>query len=146
MIRNDGEYQGALEQLRQNDECVEAQRAEWEQAGYAASEVARGLEPLLSFRAGLSEEIAWYEKVKRREFPPLSRLSDLGRLLIALRIANALSQRELAGRLGVSEAQVSRDERNEYHGITLDRAQRILDALHERLVAHVEEPPMRLAT
>lgn len=32
-------------------------------------------------------------------------------------------------RLGVHESLVSRDERNEYHGITLDRAARILDAL-----------------
>ena len=47
------------------------------------------------------------------------------------RIANGLSQRELADRLadrlGVSEPQVSCDECNEYHGITIERAQRILD-------------------
>ncbi len=56
-----------------------------------------------------------------------------------MRIANGLSQKELAERLGVSEAQVSRDERNEYHGITVDRAQRVLDAMGETLTSHVEE-------
>jgi len=145
MIRTENEYQQAMEQLQQNNEFVLLQRASLEAQGFAREEVERGLEPLLSFRAGLEEEVAWYQSVQRREFPSLSRLSDLGRLLIALRIANKLSQRELAKRLGVSEAQVSRDEKNEYHGITLERAQRVLDALHERVIAHVEEPQELLA-
>jgi hypothetical protein len=41
------------------------------------------------------------------------------------------------------EAVVSRDERNEYHGIGGERAQRILDALGAQLVTTVESlsPP-----
>jgi transcriptional regulator with XRE-family HTH domain len=39
------------------------------------------------------------------------------------------SQRDLAERLNVHESQVSRDERNDYHAVTIDRASRILDAL-----------------
>ena len=53
----------------------------------------------------------------------------IGRLLIAVRIAQGMTQRELAERLAVHESQVSRDERNEYHGITVERASRILEAL-----------------
>ena len=49
--------------------------------------------------------------------------------MVALRIALGLTQRELAERLAVHESQVSRDERNEYHAVTVDRASRILDAL-----------------
>lgn len=49
-----------------------------------------------------------------------------------------MSQRELAKRLGVSEAQVSRDERHEYRGVTVDRAQRMLDAMGETLTSRVE--------
>lgn len=48
------------------------------------------------------------------------------------------SQRDLAARLGVHESQVSRDERNEYHGITLERAGRVLDALKVKLQTEVE--------
>ena len=55
------------------------------------------------------------------------------------------SQRESAKKLGVSEAQVSRDERNEYHGITVDRAQRVLDAMNETLTSRVEDKPLALA-
>ena len=49
---------------------------------------------------------------------------------MALRIAKGLTQRELAEHLGVHQSQVSRDERNEYHGITLERARRILHAMN----------------
>lgn len=49
-----------------------------------------------------------------------------------------MTQRELARRLEVDETAVSRDERNEYHGITVDRARRVLDALGARLVTRVQ--------
>jgi hypothetical protein len=41
----------------------------------------------------------------------------------------------------VHESQVSRDERNEYFGITLERAIKILDALNVRLHTKVEIEP-----
>ena len=73
----------------------------------------------------------------------ITRLTQIGRLLVALRIAHGLTQRGLAERLGISESLVSRDERNEYHGITVERAQRILDALGETVTVRVEEPSSR---
>jgi transcriptional regulator with XRE-family HTH domain len=83
------------------------------------------------------------ERARRREFPAITRLTEIGRLLIAPRIAQGLTQRELAERLAVSESLVSRDERNEYHGITVERAQRVLDALNETLTMRVAEPAAR---
>lgn len=68
-------------------------------------------------------------------------VSHIGRLLIGMRIARGMTQRQLADRLGVSESVVSRDERNEYHGITLERAQRVLDALESSVLARVEDRP-----
>jgi hypothetical protein len=44
----------------------------------------------------------------------------------------------------VSEAQVSRDERNEYHGVTVDRAQRILEALGETVTARIAEKALAI--
>jgi transcriptional regulator with XRE-family HTH domain len=61
-------------------------------------------------------------------------------MLIALRIALGLTQRQLAERLGVHESQVSRDERNEYHGVTVERASRLLDALGVNLLSHFTRP------
>lgn len=59
---------------------------------------------------------------------------------MALRIALGLTQRELAERLSVHESQVSRDERNEYNNISIDRASRILDALGVRMRSAFEQP------
>ena len=56
-------------------------------------------------------------------------LLGFGRALVSLRIAVGLPQRELALRLGVHESLVSRDERNEYQGLTISRASQILQAL-----------------
>ena len=39
---------------------------------------------------------------------------------------------------------VSRDERNECHGITVERVRRASDALGVRLVAKVEIAPLRM--
>lgn len=140
MIRSEAEYQEALRRLEQDREVAARQREALANEGFTPAEVEHGMEPLLSFQAQLAEEVEWYENVRRRNFAPLTRLTAIGRMLIALRIANGLTQRALAERLSVSEASVSRDERNEYHGITLERAQRVLDALNETVVAHVEEP------
>ena len=139
MIRNDQEYQAALARMEQDRRVAAQQRTALEAAGLAPEDVERAMQPLLSFHAQLAEEVTWYERIKRRDFGVLSRLTAIGRLLIALRIASGMTQRELAQRLGVDESQVSRDERNEYYGITVERAQRILDALGVEVVTRVVE-------
>ena len=145
MIRSEKEYREAVERLRQDEEVLALQKEKLEGLGLSEEEVRRALGPMLSFRAQLEEEVEWYERVRRRDFGMIRDLSGVGTLLITLRIANGLSQRELAAKLGVSEAQVSRDERNEYHRITVDRAQRVLDAMNETLTSRVEDKPLTLA-
>ncbi len=142
MIRNDREYQDALRRVTEDQRFLVEQRAALEGLGLAPDEVERGMGPALSFHAGLVEEVAWYERVCRRDFDTIHSLTAIGRLLIAARIANGLTQQELADRLGVSAAQVSRDERNEYHGITIERAQVILDRLGETLTARLVDKPL----
>lgn len=145
MIRSEKEYKEALDRLKQDEEVLALQREKLVEMGLSEEEVGRALEPMLSFRAQLEEEVEWFEKVRRRDFGVVRDLSAVGTLLIALRIANGINQRELAERLGVSEAQVSRDERNEYHGITVDRVQRVLDAMGETLTSRVDDKPLALA-
>jgi DNA-directed RNA polymerase specialized sigma subunit len=145
VIRSEKEYREAVERLRQDEEVLALQKDKLEGLGLSEEEVRRALEPMLSFRAQLEEEVECYERVRRRDFGIIRDLSAVGTLLIALRIANGLSQRELAEKLGVSESQVSRDERNEYHGMTVDRAQKVLDAMNETLTSRVEDKPLALA-
>jgi hypothetical protein len=138
VIRNEREYREALSRLKRDGEVITNQRRALVESGLSEEEVDRGLGPLLSFQAQLEEEVEWYERARRREFKVSHDVRDIGYMLIALRIANGLTQKELAGKLGVSEAMVSRDERNEYHGITVERAQRILDAMGETLRFEVD--------
>ncbi len=145
MIRNEREYKEALSRLEKDREVVEAQRRALVGSELSEEEVERALGPMLSFHAQLEEEVEWYERVRRREFAVSHDVRDIGRTLIALRIANGLSQRELAEKLGVSEPQVSRDERNEYHGITVERTQRVLGAMGESLRIQVVDKPLALA-
>ena len=129
MIRTKKEYQGAKATLEGLRNGVQAQRAEFERLGLGAAEVERALQPMQGFIGQVEAEMAQYDRWRQGQIEPTADLAHVGQLLIALRIARGWSQRELAARLGVSEAQVSRDERNEYHAITVDRAQRVLDAL-----------------
>jgi hypothetical protein len=50
-----------------------------------------------------------------------------------------------ARRLAGHETAVSPAERNDYHGITVDRARKVLEALGVRLVTRVEVEPLRAA-
>ena len=72
-------------------------------------------------------------------------LDGLGRILIGVRISLGITQKELADRLNVTEAQVSRDERNEYHGVTLEKAQRVIDALGVTIKSTVEDFKLQIA-
>lgn len=143
MIRNEAEYREAVRRLQQDQDVAARQREALVAAGLTADEVERAMQPLLSFQAQLEEEITWYEAARRGNLPTIHQITDVGRLLIALRIFRGLSQRDLADRLGVSESVVSRDERNEYHGITVDRIQRILDALEASIVVSVDRASYR---
>lgn len=80
----------------------------------------------------------WYERVKRRDFGVFNQLTEVGPLLVALRIANGISE-VVAKRLAVDVSQVSRDERNDYHGISIERAERVVAALGEELQISVSQ-------
>lgn len=140
MIRTEQEYQRALLSLKRDAEVMEAQRNQLREMGTGAEGVELALQPMESFHQQLKEEVHAYERMKRGELDVLHSLTGIGRWLIGIRIARGMTQRELAERLSVSEAQVSRDERHEYYGITVERAQRILEALGTRFRMEIEEP------
>ncbi|MBU7006433.1 helix-turn-helix domain-containing protein [Phosphitispora fastidiosa] len=145
MIRNEKEYQEMIKRLEQDLEFIKQQKELFQEMGLSSEEMERAMAPTLSFHEQLKEEVEYYERIKRGEFEAIKNLVGLGRTLIGIRIALGISQRELAKRLNVSEAQISKDERNEYHGITLEKAQKILDALGATLTSKVEELPERVA-
>lgn len=140
MIRNETEYQQAVRRLNEERGRLHDHQRRLEQSGLDAEQLKRALDPLRSFHLQLEEEVESYERLKRGDLGELLNLHGLGHTLVALRIALGLTQRELAERLDVHESQVSRDERNEYHGITIERASRILDAMGVQLKSVFEQP------
>ncbi len=140
MIRNENEYREAVRRLDEEKARFDQHQERLVSMGLSADEVKTALDPMRSFHEQFKEEVESYERLKRGEMAELMNLHGLGLTLVGLRIALGLSQRELAERLGIHESQVSRDERNEYHGITVERAARVLDALGVRLISAFEQP------
>jgi DNA-binding XRE family transcriptional regulator len=141
MIRNETEYKAAAVRLGEENKRLAEHRSRLKDTGLSDEEIKRVIDPIESFHLQLKEEVEGYERLKRGEFDELDNFRGFGHLLISLRIAQGVSQRELAKRLNVHESQVSRDERNEYFGITMERAIKILDALGVRLRTKVEIDP-----
>ena len=129
MIRNEAEYQEAVKRLAAERKRLSEHRTRLRKTGLTTRQLKRAVDPLKSFHLQLAEEVQSYERLKRGDIGELKNLHGLGRALVAVRIALSLTQRELAKRLNVDESQVSRDERNDYHGVTVERASRILDAM-----------------
>lgn len=79
-------------------------------------------------------------RVASLDVDSLTALSDA---LIRARIAAGLTQKELAARLGLKEQQIQRYESTRYGGVSLARAQAVVDALgvriHERLTLPTAE-------
>lgn len=132
MIRTEREYRETLKRIDEGQQVIERQLEALQGRGLSPEQIEAATVPLRAFQAELSDEATRYEAVRCGAAGPFRRLSDLGRFLIELRIAGGLTQRELAERLGVAESQVSRDERHEYYGIGIERAQAIIDALADR--------------
>lgn len=141
MIRTDSEYQETLKRIERTAQEFRTEEARLKAQGLDRAQIKRVLDPSRAFYRQIKSEVETYKRLKRGQFDELHNLHGLGHLLIGARIASGLSQRELAERLGVHESQVSRDERNEYSGITVERANRILEALGVEVSTRVKKIP-----
>ncbi len=96
------------------------------------------IQPLISFHEQLKAEVEYYEKIKRGSFNPIYKFTDIGKTLIAYRIYLGMTQAELANKLGVSESQVSRDERHEYYGATTEKIETVMEAMGMKATINIE--------
>lgn len=141
MIKTDSEYKYTKELIRRREEAFIESARDLAARGYTPGEVAKLHEPMRTFHMGMVEELEFYERLKRGDIGAVQGIGALGKLLIALRIAAGITQRELARRMDVHESQVSRDEYNDYHGITLGRAENIARVLGFALEYHARRRP-----
>ena len=139
MIRTEFEYRETLKRIESSEAAFIEEAVKFQSKGLTPDQIKRMQAPGRFFLSQIRDEVENYERLKLGRFDDLHNLQGIGQLLIRLRIASGLSQRDLAERLGVHESQVSRDERNEYHGVTVDRANRILEALGAKVTTHVDK-------
>jgi transcriptional regulator with XRE-family HTH domain len=92
--------------------------------------------------AELDAQVSEYEQLRAGQLAAarVSSLDDLPDALVRARIAAGLSQRELAGRLGMKEQQIQRYEADGYAGASLNRLREVMDALGVELDADVHLP------
>jgi len=136
MIKTESAYKKSLEKLQEDKTFIQKQKRTLEEMGLTSEQVEKALQPSITFHEQLKEEVTYYERIRRGEFEPIINLYNLGKTLISYRIYLGLSQQELADRLGISPSQVSRDERNEYYGATVERIQEVMEAM--KLVSKTE--------
>ena len=137
MIKTEKEYQEAKTRLDKEFKTLETHQVKMRSAGLSKEQINLAIEPLASFAIQLREEVEEYEKLKRGQFDKFVNLTGLGRTLIALRIFKGMTQKDLAEKLQVSEPQISRDERNEYHGASIEKIQKVLTALDVALTSEI---------
>jgi len=141
MIRTDNEYKETKKQISNYKKLLKDKMHVLEEMDLDKEQVQRALASEIAFISQLEEEVISYNRLCRGDQKELKHyvlLDEIGKLLIALRIFNGLSQSQLAQRLNVDPSQVSRDEKNEYYGITVSRVQKIVDTLEGRIKVEYE--------
>jgi DNA-binding XRE family transcriptional regulator len=149
MILTELEYRNTKKQIAEYEQKELEQIQALKEKGLSDTQIEFVLSPSRSQIAQMKWEVEEYERYKRGDFSNIAHAAGIGRLLIAMRIYRGLTQAELAQRLGVTAAQVSKDERNEYYNVTHQKMLQVLRALGmdleliPREVAATEEVQIR---
>lgn len=136
LIRNDKQREKSVELLGEMQAEAKAFKKKLQSEGHTRKEIKELLDPMISQYEDVKADIDQYDRWKSGDLTDFEAadLDQLGIFLIAARIAKGVTQRQLAEKLGVNESSVSRDERNDYHGITVQRAVKVLEALEVSVV------------
>ena len=132
MIRNDNELKYTRERIADFEQQICGMRDKLTEQGFSDEDIALATEPTRLMRDELEWERNFYERLVSEgpDAVPEYPAGQKGKALIALRVAQRLSQKQLAEALNVSPALVSRDEKNDYRGVTQERYAKTLTALN----------------
>ena len=133
MIKNERQYRitKAMAARFQNNLTALKQRPDAD--GGAHPLIAKAQEDALTSQlADLENELLEYESLKAGKFrlDSLKVFADLPTVLIKARIAQGLSQKELAERIGLKEQQIQRYEATDYASANLARIQEVASAFN----------------
>ncbi len=129
VIKSDAMYKKAMTQLETTETFMEKEREKFVKMGLTSDELELAMQPIVSAVKAEREQLIEYKEIKEGKFPQSIDIKKVGWLLTAARIYRGWTQAQLGEKLGVAEAQVARDERNEYYGASLDKVSKVAEAL-----------------
>lgn len=132
MIKNSRQYRITKAQVRKFENALAAFQ-QIPAAGESVHPMLRKAQEdaMRSQLEDLRAELAEYDALRsgRRRVLELDSFEELPHALIQARIATGITQRELAGRLGVKEQQIQRYEATDYASASFSRIAAIMKAL-----------------
>ncbi|KUG04841.1 hypothetical protein ASZ90_017721 [hydrocarbon metagenome] len=128
MIKTDQEYKCMRAKCEEYQEQVQKQVHEMKARGYFEDEIHCLTGPTTRMLNQSRRDIDIYRRLKKGDSEPLRGL-PLNIQLIGLRIYLGISQSNLAALLGITRAELAREENNEYYNLTLERYEEILRAM-----------------
>ena len=134
MIKNERQYRLTKAQAERFSQNLDSLRRRPGDAVGVHPLIAKAQEEALRSQiADLEEEMRAYESLKSDEFPmdELNVVAELATVLIKARVAQGLSQKDLAERLGLKEQQIQRYEATDYASASLARIKEVVNALGE---------------
>ena len=132
MIKNERQYRITKNQADRFSQTLDNLRQRPREAEEVHSLIAKARENALrSQLADLEEQLRDYESLKAGNFQlnELNIVAELPAVLIKARIAQGLSQKDLAERLSLKEQQIQRYEATDYATASLARIMEVVEAL-----------------
>lgn len=136
MIKNEKEKSRKVQQIKETEQLIAQNRELLKRVGVAEDKIEEHIALNKKLLADLRKEVDEYDKLKSGE-APCADITAIGDLLVKLRIFRGLTQKELAAKLNIDETQVSRDERNRYKGVSLNRLLEVIDKLDVEIKCEV---------
>jgi ribosome-binding protein aMBF1 (putative translation factor) len=134
MIRSEREYKEGLQRLTDEASEISLLERKLRQLQVSESQIENTLAARVASQRSLAGEVRAFETRANKRDPQSAAAGvlagpNLGRVLVAMRIALGMSQRDLADALGMPVADLAREERDEYRGLSMLTARRILETL-----------------
>ncbi len=146
MIKNERQYKITKAQAVRFSKALESFRQNPNTDNSLHPLIAKAREDALSSQlADLESELSEYESLKAGEFQldSLKVVADLPSILIKARIAQGLSQKELAERIGLKEQQIQRYEATDYASANLARIKEVVSAFGVEINSAASTPDRR---
>ena len=133
MIKNERQYKITKAQADRFSQTLEQLEMDSDEEGKVHPLIAKARrDAVRSQLADLEKELAEYEALKKGEFrmDGLNMVAGLPDVLIKARIAQGLTQKELAERIGLKEQQIQKYEASDYASASFARIREVTDALY----------------